>query len=414
LAEQRRVVITGLGIISALGQDVPTYWDGLCNARSGIKKITGWDASEFTTQIAGEIPEFDALQWVGKKESRRIDRFAHMAIAAAQQAVGDSGLEIEQEDLTRCGVIVGTGIGGLLEIEEQHKRMLDKGPRRVSPFLVPKLMANAASGHVSIKYGFRGPNFSTSSACASSSHSLGQAFRTVKYGEADVMLAGGAEAAITPLGMAGFCSAQAMSSRNDDPTAASRPFDVGRDGFVMGEGSGMVVMEEYEHAKKRGATIYAEVFGFGQSADAMHIVEPDPQGRGAGLAMTCALREAGCNPDEVDYVNAHGTSTPLGDVAETMAIKSAFGDHAKNLAITSTKSMIGHLLGGSGGAEIVATVLCIHNGIIHPTANLDDQDPRCDLDYVPNVARKATIRKAISNSFGFGGHNATLLVGQPD
>jgi 3-oxoacyl-[acyl-carrier-protein] synthase II len=341
-----------------------------------------------------------------------VDRFTQMAVAAASQAIADSAIEFEQENPVRCGVIIGTGIGGLSEIEEQHKRLMTKGPRRVSPFLVPKLMANAASGQVSILFGLKGPNYTSCSACASSNHSIGQAFRAVKYGEADVMVTGGSEAAITPLGLAGFCAAQALSTHNDDPEHASRPFDKDRDGFVMGEGSGVIVLEELERARKRGARIYAEILGFGQSGDAMHVVEPDPTGAGACIAIKAALAEGECRPDEIDYVNAHGTSTPLGDKAETAALKMAFGEAAHKLSISATKSMIGHLLGASGGAEIIATVLCIRHGVIHPTANHHEPDPACDLDYVPLLPREARIEKAISNSFGFGGHNATLLIGK--
>ena len=412
MPETRRVVITGLGIISSIGQDVPTYWESLVEGRSGIKRISSFDASRFDSRIAGEIPDFDPLKWLDKRSARRVDRFTQMGTGAAMQAVKDSGLDFSNEDVTRCGVIIGTGIGGLLEIEEQHKRLLEKGPSRVSPFLVPKLMANACSGHVSIVYGLKGPNYSTSSACASSNHSIGHAFRAIKWGDADIVITGGSEAGITQLGLGGFCAAKALSTRNDDPEHASRPFDRDRDGFVMGEGAGIIVLEELEHARKRGAGIYAEFLGFGQSGDATHIVEPDSTGLGAALAVKAALAEGRCNPDDVTYVNAHGTSTPLGDKAETAAIRVAFGDAADRLAISATKSMIGHLLGGSGGAEIVATILCIYNETIHPTANLENPDPACDLDYVPQTAREVKIEKALSNSFGFGGHNATLLLGR--
>ena len=412
MPETRRVAVTGLGIISPIGQDVATYWDALCRAQSGIKKIDHFDTTGFTSRIAGTIPDFDPIAWMDKRNSRRVDRFCQMAIAAAVQAVRSSGVEFDKEEPSRCGVVIGTGIGGLNEMEEQYKRLMEKGPGRVSPLLVPKLMANAASGQVSILFGLQGPNFSTSSACASSAHSIGCAFRMIKWGEADVMVTGGSEAAITPLSMAGFCSAQALSTRNDEPERASRPFDKDRDGFVMGEGSGVLVLEEMEHAKRRGATIYAEMIGFGQSGDATHIVEPDPTGKGASLAMTAAMAEAGCAPEQISYVNAHGTSTLLGDPAETASIKLALGDAARKVAISSTKSMIGHLLGGSAGAESVATVLCIHHDTIHPTANHEEPDPACDLDYVPLQPRETTVNAALCNSFGFGGHNATLCFGK--
>ncbi len=410
--EARRVVITGLGIVSTLGHDIETYWAGLTSGRSGVKLIKAFDTSEFDCKIAGEIQDFDPLQWMDKRSANRVDRFTQFGVAAAVQAVKDSGLDFEKEDRTRCGVVVGTGIGGLWEIEEQHTRLREKGPKRVSPFLVPKLMGNACAGQIAIQYQLMGPNFGATSACASSSHSLGIAFRAVRSGDADVMISGGSEAAITPLGTAGFCAAKALSTRNDQPEKASRPFDRERDGFVMGEGSGILVLEELEHARRRGARIYAEFLGFGASDDGNHIVEPDPSGRGPSLAMRMALRDGGVNPEEVEYINAHGTSTPLGDKAETVAIKIALGDHARKVAISSTKSMVGHLLGASGGVELVATALVIHRGVIHPTANYQTPDPDCDLDYVPNVARPCAVRKALSNSFGFGGHNATLLVGK--
>jgi len=412
LSETRRVVVTGMGVITSIGQDVATYWESLLAGRSGIKRIGGFDPSSFTTQIAGEVEGFDPEAWLEKRSARRMDRFTQMAMAAAKQAVSDAGLDFSREESSRCGAVIGTGIGGLREIEEQHQRLWEKGPSRISPFLVPKLMSNAASAYVAIEYGLRGPNYTTSSACASSSHSIVQAFHTVKWGEAEVMVTGGCEAGITPLGLGGFCAAKALSTRNDEPERASRPFDADRDGFVIGEGAGVVVLEEYEHARRRGARIYAELLGAGQSCDAKHIVEPDPTGSGAALAITAALREGRCNPEDVTYCNAHGTSTPLGDVAETAAMKVAFGEAAYKVAISSTKSMIGHLLGGSGAVEMVATVLCIHHDVIHPTANHEKPDPECDLDYVPLTAREVTVEKAISNSFGFGGHNAALLMGK--
>jgi 3-oxoacyl-[acyl-carrier-protein] synthase II len=412
VSEARRVVITGLGIVSSLGFDVETYWKNLLEGRSGVKPITSFDTTDFDCKIAGEISDFDPFRWMDKRSANRVDRFTQFGVGAAVQAVKDSGIDFEKEDRARCGVIVGTGIGGLLEIEDQHKRLLEKGPKRVSPFLVPKLMGNACCGQIAIQYKLMGPNFGATSACASSSHSLGVAFHTVRDGQADVMIAGGSEAAITPLGMAGFCSAKALSTRNDDPQRGSRPFDKDRDGFVMGEGSGILVLEELEHARKRGARIYAEFLGYGASDDGNHIVEPDPTGQGPSLAMRIAMRDGRVNPGDVDYINAHGTSTPLGDKAETAAVKLAMGDHARKVAISSTKSMVGHLLGASGSVELVATTLIIHRGVIHPTINYQTPDPDCDLDYVPNTARPFAVRKALSNSFGFGGHNATLLIGK--
>ncbi|MGO8703345.1 MAG: beta-ketoacyl-ACP synthase II [Candidatus Brocadiia bacterium] len=409
---ERRVVVTGLGVISSIGLDVETYWSSLLAGKSGVRPIAGFDTTGFTCKIAGEIPQFDPRRWLDKRTTDRMDRFSQMGLVAAMQAVQDSGLDFQREDRTRCGVIIGTGIGGLIEIEEQHKRLLERGPTRVSPFLVPKLMGNACAGQVSIHYGLQGPNLCATTACASSSHSIGIAFATLRSGGADVILTGGSEAAITPLGMAGFCSAKALSTRNDEPEKASRPFDKDRDGFVMGEGAGVVVLEELEHARKRGARIYAEFLGFGMSGDGTHIVEPDPSGRGPARAMTAALQDGRTNPSEITYINAHGTSTPLGDKAETASVKIAFGDSARKVAISSTKSMIGHLLGASGGVELVATVLSLHRDIIHPTINYTTPDPDCDLDYVPNQPRQVPVFKAISNSFGFGGHNGTLLLGK--
>jgi 3-oxoacyl-[acyl-carrier-protein] synthase II len=412
LGGERKVVVTGLGVISSIGLDVETYWNALLAGKSGVKKLTRFDSSDFTCKIAGEVQDFDPRRWLDKRTTDRLDRFSQMGLVAAMQAVKDSGLDFEKEDRARCGVVIGTGIGGLIEIEEQHKRLLERGPSRVSPFLVPKLMGNACAGHVSIQYGLQGPNLCATTACASSSHSIGIAFETLRSGATDVMVTGGSEAAITPLGMAGFCSAKALSTRNDEPEKASRPFDKDRDGFVMGEGAGIVVLEELEHARKRGARIYAEFLGFGMSGDGTHIVEPDPTGSGPARAMTAALRDGRVNPDEITYINAHGTSTPLGDKAETAAIKLALGESARKVAISSTKSMIGHLLGASGGVEIVATVLSLHRDIIHPTINYTTPDPNCDLDYVPNQPRQMKVLKALSNSFGFGGHNGTLLLGK--
>jgi 3-oxoacyl-[acyl-carrier-protein] synthase II len=406
------VVITGLGVISSIGQDVGTFWRSALDGKSGVKRITSFDLTGFTCEIAGEIQDFDPLRWMDKRSAGRLDRFAQMGIGAATQAVKDSGLDFDREDRGRCGVCIGTGIGGISEIEEQHTRLLQKGAGRVSPFLVPKLMANGCAGQVSIVFGITGPNLTAVTACASSAHSLGIAFRSVRSGDADVMIAGGSEAAITPLGMAGFCSAKALSTRNSEPERASRPFDVDRDGFVMGEGAGVIILEELEHAKRRGARIYAEFLGFGMSGDGKHIVEPDASGAGASAAMIAAMRDGGVNVDDVTYINAHGTSTPLGDKAETAALKLALGDYARKVVISSTKSLIGHLLGASGGVEIVATVLSVRDDIIHPTINLETPDPDCDLDYAPGKPREMKVSKAMSNSFGFGGHNGTLLIGK--
>jgi len=348
---------------------------------------------------------------VAKREARHMDRFAQMAVAAAMQAVKDSGLDLANlPDPFRAGAIVGSGIGGLAELEEQHTRLIEKGPMRVSPFMVPKLMINAAAGHISIIYGIKGPNAGVANACASANNAIGQAFWTIQMGEADIMITGGSEAALTPMGLAGFCAARALSTRNDEPARASRPFDRMRDGFVLAEGAGIIVLEELEMAKRRGAKVYAEVIGFGMSGDGLHIVQPDPEGRGASGAMRDMLKDAAAAPETIDYINAHGTATPLGDIAETKALKTVFGDHARKLAISSTKSSIGHLLGASGGVEFIATALAIRDQVAPPTINLDNPDPECDLDYVPNVPRAMKINCAASNSFGFGGHNASLLI----
>jgi len=407
----RRVVVTGLGLITSLDQKVPTFWRRLLAGESGIRRVERFDVSAFPVQIAGEVKDFDPEAYLDKREARHLDRFAQMAVAAAIQAVQDSGLDLKNlADPFRAGAIVGSGIGGLAEFEEQHSRLLAKGPTRVSPFMVPKLMINAAAGQISILYGIRGPNCGVANACASANNAIGQAFWIIKDGEADLMVTGGSEAALTPMGLAGFCAARALSTRNDEPARASRPFDRGRDGFVLAEGAGIAVLEEYEHAKRRGASLYAEVIGFGMSGDGLHIVQPDPEGRGAAGAMRAMLQDAQAAPDSVDYINAHGTATPLGDIAETKALKTVFGDHARRLAISSTKSSVGHLLGASGGVEFVATALAIRDQVAPPTINLEESDPECDLDYVPLKPRPMTIRRAASNSFGFGGHNASLLL----
>jgi len=409
---RRRVVITGMGTVNPLANDVAGYWAGLREGRSGIAPLTLLDAKDFRVHFGGEVKNFDpAAAGHDARSIRRMDRFSQMAMVAAGQAISESGLDFAKEDAFRCGTIIGCGIGGLATFEEAHDEYRDGGPRKINLLVIPKMIANAAPGNISIHYGLMGINTSVATACASAGNAVGDAVRAIRNDEADVMISGGAEAAITPMGLGGFCSLRALSQRNDAPTKASRPFDKDRDGFVLSEGAGIVVLEEYERAKKRGARIWAEVLGSGATADAHHITAPHPEGIGAIRAMQNALRDAHINPDQVDYVNAHGTSTDLGDVAETNAIKQTFGPHAKKLAISSTKSMIGHLLGASGGVELIACALSIRHGLIHPTINLDSPDPACDLDYVPNVAREQRVRVAISNSFGFGGHNVCLVVG---
>lgn len=407
----RRVVITGLGTVNPLGGGVADTWKGLLVGRSGIAPITLFDTSAFKVHFAGEVKRFAPDDILGARAARRLDRFAQFAMVAAKEAVADSGLEFAREDPFRCGVIFGSGIGGLSEFEEQHGRYLEGGPGRISAFVIPKMIANSASGNISIEYELRGPNTTISTACASAAHAIGDALRAIQHDQADVMLTGGSEAGITPMGLGGFISSRALSQRNDDPAHASRPFDRDRDGFVLSEGSGVLVLEELEHARKRGANIYAEVLGVGSTADAHHITAPHPEGSGASMAMRMALRDSRLNPEDVQYINAHGTSTELGDEAETRAIKQVFGQHAYRLAISSTKSMVGHLLGASGGVELVATALMIKYGVLHPTTNYQTPDPACDLDYVPNQARETRVRRAISNSFGFGGHNCTLAIG---
>lgn len=409
---KRRVVVTGLGHVSPVGNDVATGWANLLAGVSGIGTITRFDASDLACTIAGEVKGFDATQYINAKDARRMDVFIHYGIAAAFQAIADAGLDaIEGLDKTRVGVNIGSGIGGLPLIEETGVALHEGGPRKIGPFFIPGSLINMIAGHVSIMKGYQGPSYGIVSACTTGAHCIGDAARTIQYGDADIMVAGGAECAIARLGIGGFAAMKALSTRNDDPTTASRPWDKGRDGFVMGEGAGVLVLEEYEHAKARGATIYAELAGFGMSSDAHHMTAPCEDGDGAARGMIAALRDARVNADEVDYVNAHGTSTPLGDVAETMAVKRAFGEHAKKLVVNSTKSMTGHLLGGAGGVEAVYSVLAIHEQKSPPTINLFEQDVEggCDLDYVANVARDLPIRVAISNSFGFGGTNGTLV-----
>jgi 3-oxoacyl-[acyl-carrier-protein] synthase II len=408
----RRVVITGLGTVNSLCSDVPGFWEALLAGKSGVGTIEQFDTSAFKVHFGGEVKNFSLPATVAdSKTARRLDRFAQFALLASVHALRDSGLDLSREDPYRCGCIIGSGIGGLNEFEDQHSRYIHHGPPKISPFVIPKMIPNAAAGNVSIHFGLCGPCTAVSTACASAAHALGDAMRAIQYGCADVMLSGGSESAITPMGIGGFTQAHALSTRNDDPQAASRPFDKDRDGFVLSEGAGILILEEFEHARRRGAPIYAELLGCGSTADAHHITAPHPCGAGAAKAMQFALRDARLNPEDVQYVNAHGTSTQLGDEAETRAIKDVFREHARRLAISSTKSMLGHLLGASGGVELIACVLSIKHGVVHPTINYRTPDPGCDLDYVPNTAREMRVRRAISNSFGFGGHNCTLVVG---
>jgi len=411
----RRVVITGMGVVCPLGNNVDQFWNRLLAGESGIAPIQRFDVSEFDVTIGGECTEFSPEPVIDKRSAKRLDRFAQFAMVAADEAFRQAGFEPGKlPDPDMVGVITGTGIGGIFELEEQHSRLENKGPSKVSAFTIPKLMSNAGSGNISIHYGARGPSTAVGTACASATNAMGDALAAIRRGDVDVCLTGGSEAALTPLGLAAFASMKALSTRNDDPTRASRPFDKDRDGFVMGEGAGMVVFEEYEHAKKRGANIICEVLGFGTSADAYHITQPMETGAGAAAAMKRAMKDARINPEQMVHINAHGTSTPLGDVAETVAIKSVYGDHAKNIRITSTKSSIGHLLGASGGVEIAATALAMANGVIPPTINLDNQDAQCDLNYTPNTAQDARVPVAMCNSFGFGGHNACVILGLID
>ncbi len=405
---QKRVVVTGLGIISPVGTGLEQFWTSLTGGVSGIRRITRFDATNFSTQIAGEVVDFDPAEYMDKKEARRMDRFTQFAVAASGMAIEDANLDLETADRDRIGVILGSGIGGIETLENQARVLAEKGPSRVSPIFVPMIISNMGAGQVAISYGLRGPNSTSVSACASSSNAIGDAFKMLQWGYADVMVTGGMEAPITPLAMAGFCTMKAMSSRNEEPEKASSPFDARRDGFVAGEGAAILILESLEHAQKRGARIYAEIVGYGSSCDAYHMVAPDPEGNGAVNSMKAALKDAGAAPESVDYINAHATSTPLGDKAETLAIKKLFGEHAPKIAVSSTKSMTGHLLGAAGGLEAIASILAIQRGVIPPTINYEQPDPDCDLDFVPNVARKAKVRFALSNSFGFGGHNATL------
>ncbi len=406
---KRRVVITGLGIISPIGNTVEAAWNSLMAGRSGITRISRFDASGFASQIAGEVKDFDVTAYLSAKDARRMDVFIHYGLAAAIDAIRDAGIEVNDANRERIGVNIGSGIGGLPMIETTHRLYCDDGPRKISPFFIPGSIINMISGHLSILYGLQGPNLAMVTACTTSTHAIGESARLIERGDADVMIAGGAESTVCPLAIGGFSAARALSTRNDDPAGASRPWDKGRDGFVLGEGAGVLVLEEYEHAKKRGARIYCELIGYGRGADAYHMTAPTEDGSGAARCMNAALRDAGLNPDQVDYINAHGTSTPLGDVAETKAIKLSFGAHARRLMVSSTKSMTGHLLGAAGGVEAVFTALTLARNAVPPTINLNDPDPECDLDYVPNTAREARIQVALSNSFGFGGTNGTLI-----
>jgi 3-oxoacyl-[acyl-carrier-protein] synthase II len=406
----RRVVITGLGWVTSLGENVDQVWDDLCAGKSGIGPITRWDASAYPTRFGGECAKFDVTQYgIEHREAKRLDRFGQFGMAASVSAVKDAGIDFDKTDRYRCGVLIGSGIGGIETLEEQNKILITRGVSRVSPFTVPRLMVNAASGNVSILFSIYGPNTAVATACATGSNAIGDAMRFIQHDQADLMIAGGSEAALCELGMASFCAARALSTRNADPQRASRPWDKDRDGFVMAEGCGIVILEEYEHAKRRNARVYCELVGYGMSGDGHHITAPPEDGRGAAKAMTLALKDARVAPDVVDYINAHGTSTPLGDMAETRAVKTIFGEHARRLALSSTKSQLGHLLGASGGVEAVITALAIQRNLIPPTINLDHPDEGCDLDYTPHKAKDRKVTYAMSNSFGFGGHNASLL-----
>lgn len=421
---RRRVVITGLGTVNPLALNVPDYWRGLLAGKSGVARLSHFDTARyqlrctkeetsFKVTFGGEVKGFNPEPVVGTRDARKLDRFTQFALVAADEALKDSGIDLGRENPFRCGCILGSGIGGLAEFESGHETLIIRGPGRVNPFVIPKMIANSAAGNISIKFGLRGPNTTVSTACSSAAHAIGDSLAAIRHGYADVMVTGGSEAAVTPMGLAGFIACRALSERNDDPEHASRPFDRDRDGFVLSEGAGILVLEEYEHAKARGAKVYAEVCGAGNTADAFHITNPHDEGLGAAEAMRQALHDAGWNAEDVQYLNAHGTSTSAGDVAETKAIKQAFGEHAKRLMISSTKSLIGHLLGASGGVEAIACALSIRHGVLHPTINLQNQDYEggCDLDYVPNAAREVRVSRVLSNSFGFGGHNCSLALG---
>ena len=404
-----RVVVTGIGLVTPIGLDRKSTWDSLIEGKSGIDYISLFDAEGYESRIAGEVNEFDATAALGRKEAKRLDRFAQFACVAALEALEHANLNMEKEDADRVGVLIGSGVGGIITITDQHKILLQKGPKRVTPFLIPMMLGDMASGQVSMMIGAKGPNFSTVSACATGADSIGEALEMIRRGRADIVIAGGTEAAVCEIGVAGFNSCMALSTRNEDPQGASRPFDSGRDGFVLGEGAGLIVLESLKHAEQRGANILAELSGYGASSDAHHVTQPHPEGEGAARAMKWAIEDAGIAPDKVDYINAHGTSTPLNDKYETIAMKRMYGDHAYKLAISSTKSMTGHLLGAAGGIEAAFTVLAIKDGVVPPTININDPDPDCDLNYVPNNAIKQTVNVAMSNSLGFGGHNASLV-----
>ena len=407
----RRIVVTGMGVCTSLGAGLDEFWQNIISGKSGISRIEAFDTTDYPCRIAGEIKHFNPVEhFKNPKDARRTDRFTQFAMAASNSAIRDAGLDFERLDRDRIGVMIGSGIGGLLTIEDQHTVLMTKGPKRISPFMIPMLIINMASGMVSMAYNLRGPNIAHVSACTTSAHAIGEAFRNIKWGDSDIMVCGGSESPITKLSLSGFGNMQALSGRNNDPARASRPFDADRDGFVMAEGAGILILEELEHAKKRGARVYCEIAGYGLSADAHHMSAPDPQGRGAARSMRLALDAAGVRPEEVDYINAHGTSTPQGDICETMAIKAVFGDHAKKLMVSSTKSMTGHLLGAAGAVEMVICAKTLENDRVPPTINLNNPDPLCDLDYVPHTAREAEINVIVTNSFGFGGHNATLVA----
>lgn len=406
---KRRVVITGMGIVSPLGIGLDDNWQAICQGKSGIGPITKFDTTEYPAKIAGEVKNFEPEQYIDKKDQKKMDVFIQYALAAGSMAIKQSGLIIDESNADRVGVLVGSGLGGLQTIEKYHTMLLKSGPKKISPFFVPMLIVNLAPGQISIYFGCRGPNSSVVTACATGNHSIGEASRIIQRGDADAMVAGGVESTITPLAVAGFCALKALSTRNDEPEKASRPFEKNRDGFVMAEGAGILVLESLESAKQRGASIFAEIIGFGCNADAYHITAPSPGGEGAARCMQIAIDDAGLKPEDIDYINAHGTSTPMNDLSETIAMKTVFKAHVKNLAVSSTKSMTGHLLGASGGVEAIFSILTIKHSIIPPTINYDEPDPECDLDYVPNVARKQDVRIVMSNSFGFGGTNATLI-----
>lgn len=408
----RRVVVTGMSVVTALGLDLDEFWEKLCAGKSGVGPLQRFDTSDYKVRFGGEIKDFDPTEFIPERDLRRLDRFVQFALYGAHKAIKQSGLDMSTGDPWRRGVLVGSGIGGLNEIEEQHTNLFDRGPNRVSPFMIPKLMVNAASGNISVRFGLRGPNSAVATACASASNAIGDAYKLIQHDMADVMVTGGSEAAITPMGLSGFARMAALSTRNDDPQVASRPFDRDRDGFVLAEGAGIVVLEEYEHARKRGAAILGEVLGYGMSADGSHITAPDPEGSGAAYAMAGALRDAKLNSSQIEYINAHGTSTPLGDKAETAAIKKVFRETCDRLMVSSTKSQLGHLLGASGGVEFVISIMALQSQVAPPTINLDNPDEECDLDYIPHQARSVRLERILSNSFGFGGHNACLIVGK--